>query len=99
MLEKTRIMYCNCNEKDPKKGNISKFREIEATEEGICTECGYYAVSQPIKNINRVEDRIRDGKNLRAYESRFDWDYNRYFFCEVFYYEVNDHISQHICGL
>jgi hypothetical protein len=78
MSEKTRIMYCNCKE-EGKKGFLFKFREVEATKEGICTECGYYAVSKPVKYVNRVEDRLREGKNLRAYEKRFDWERDRYF--------------------
>lgn len=48
-MHKKTYYYCNCTD-DPKKKSMEKmaktpFREVEADNEGICSNCGYYAIA------------------------------------------------------
>jgi len=63
--------YCTCYANKKKKREVENgrtpFRKVQATDEGICLDCGYYAVSyhddidpEGGKLYNRLMESIKD---------------------------------------
>ena len=52
--------YCTCTKDNSKKANAGKtpIRKVEVDEEGICNNCGFYAVACKVEVKNRVKVRI-----------------------------------------
>lgn len=55
--------FCNCAPSKSKGGqSVPKFREVEVDGEGICQECGFYAVQfEKVRKDLRVKDKFNEG--------------------------------------
>ena len=66
--------YCTCNGKN--NSTSSKIRPVSVCKDGICLDCGYYAVAcyKEVKDTAELYDTLRGMQHLEQYND--DGSYN-----------------------
>lgn len=58
-------MYCNCS-KDGIYRDKNPYRQVEVDSDGVCQNCGYYAVKNPIRiNDLNIEGEIQSEDDFK----------------------------------